>query len=165
MSMARQAATDTALYCVIDCAADPQLYGAVLQAGRATALFAGELHPDLAEAAPHLVQVASDSPLLTLLASPEGRAGAFGCVLRAHPHMGTIWRALRKHLLARMPDGNVVMFRFFDPRVMAPYLGSLTPQELAPWFTDISDWWLPLPDGTWHFTLTETGLARSVIPV
>lgn len=164
MSVARQTPQDAALYCVVDCAADDRLYGAVLQAGRGTALFAGELHPDLAEATPHLVQVDQDSALLALLASPEGRAGAFGCVLRAHPHMATVWRALRKHLLARMPDGKVVMFRFFDPRVMAPYLGSLTPSELAPWFAHVSDWWLPLPDGTWHFTLSDTGLSRSVIP-
>lgn len=156
---------DAALYCVIDCAADPRLHGAVLQSGRASALFAGKLDPALAETSPYLVQVQQNAPLMDLLASAQGRAGAYGCVLRAGPDMGPLWRVLRKKMLARLPQGQVVMFRFFDPRVMVPYLDSLTPEEQALWFDGITDWWLPLPGVTWHYTWQGGGVARAALPV
>jgi hypothetical protein len=151
------------LYCIVDCAAAPGLHGELMRAGRCCALLAGKLDPDLAEASPHLAQIEQNAPLLNLLVSPEGRAGGFGCVLHADMTLGTLWRTLRKKLIARMPDGEVVMFRFFDPRVLPPYLDSLPPEECAPWFDGITDWWLPRPEATLHYTVSGGTLIRTLL--
>lgn len=154
-----------ALYAVVDCAADPRLHAEVLNHGHVSALFAGKLDPDLAKAAPHLVQLHQGSSINALLSSKQGRNGAFGCVLRSDCGMGPLWRRLRKHMLARLPRGEVVMFRFFDPRVLAPYFDSLSGEEIMPWFEGITDWWLPLPTETLHYTIRDQKILRHVVPI
>ena len=52
--------------------------------------------------------------------------------------LGELRRHFRRFLVARLPDGMVAQFRFYDPRVFAPYLASCTPEELAPWFAGVS---------------------------
>ena len=79
--------------------------------------------------------------------------------------MGPLWRRLRKHMLARLPRGEVVMFRFFDPRVLAPYFDSLADEEIMPWFDGVTDWWLPLPIETLHFNIRDQKVLRHVVPV
>ena len=152
------------LYAVVDCAAADWLFPAVSREPQHEPLFSGALEPELRENAPHLVSLGPEAPLLALLNSDEARQAAAGCVLEAELGMAELRRSLRRKLTAMLPDGRVVMFRFFDPRVLATYLDSLTPDETAPWFNGISDWWLPMPDRTLHYRLADGRARAQVLP-
>ena len=47
--------------------------------------------------------------------------------------------------MAKLPDGMVAQFRFYDPRVFGPFLSSCTPDELASWFDGVSAYLVERP--------------------
>src|SRR4029079_1301933 len=68
----------------------------------------------------------------------EGRGQSWGIMLRSAKPLGDLRLQLKHFLVVTLPDGMLAQFRFYDPRVFAPYLLSCTPAELAPWFDGIS---------------------------
>ena len=54
---------------------------------------------------------------------------------------------LRRMLSVKAPDGDIWLFRFYDPRVLGPFLAVCTPAELAWIFGPISRFGCPTPDG------------------
>lgn len=97
-----------------------------------TCLYRGELAPDLAAAAPYLARLEADHPF-TEWVLDEGWANHWG-IFAVAPAAADL-RAMRKHfrtfLLVRNPDGKVVYFRYYDPRVMRVYLPTCNATELA----------------------------------
>jgi hypothetical protein len=146
------------LYGVIDCAAADWLLQAVEHEAAGRPLLEGPLDAELRAAAPHVVRFEAESPFLTwMMQAPDARSLAAGCVLHSVLDMPALRRELRRKLMARLPDGNVVMFRFYDPRILAAYFDSLTAEEQVPWTRHITDWWLPLPEGVLHYRRAESG--------
>lgn len=123
-------------YAVIDGAQDPRLLGLVEQCRNHVCLISGELHPELAPALPWLVEVRPDEELITAWRS-EGAGRNWGIALESPFDLLHVKLHLKKFLNAKLPDGTVAMFRFYDPRVLRTYLRAATPEELAPWFTGI----------------------------
>lgn len=140
-----------ALYGVIDCAAADWLYLAVLAEAESRPLFAGALDPDLVPAVPHLVLLAEGSALLARMGASEGRTSFCGILCNSELSLWDLRSWMRRKLQAMLPDGRVVLFRFYDPRVMSAWLGALQPAELSDWFGPVTDWWIPLPGQTQHF--------------
>jgi hypothetical protein len=83
----------------------------------AMCLFSGDLDPMLAAAAPYLFGLTPGSPAAAL-ALRDGWNAHWGIVLVADP--GTSLHDLRAHLRrilrVRSPDGEPMLFRFYDPR-------------------------------------------------
>jgi hypothetical protein len=139
-----------ALYGVIDCAAADWLYPAVLAEVEYRPLFAGALDPDLAPATPHLVRLAEGSALLARIGSSEGRASFCGVLCTSDLTLWDLRSWMRRKLQAMLPDGRVMLFRFYDPRVLPAWLGAQSQAELSGWFGPVSDWWVPQPGQTLH---------------
>lgn len=126
------------LYGIVDTARDPRLYPLVVLSPHYDCLFAGELDEPLAEAAPYLVELTDDTPLKDIWRG-EGWGQAWGILVRSSLELKDLRRHLRKFLLAQLPDGNTVLFRFYDPRVWRIYWPTCTEEEQAKWMKGVEE--------------------------
>ncbi len=120
------------VYAILDGASVPGLLEKLAEhRPENTCLISGTLDPDLAEAAPYLVHVDAMSPFAAwVLEKGWGNHwGIFAVVPEAVP-----FRDLRKHfrslLRVRSPDGDPLLFRYYDPRVFRVYLPTCNVAEL-----------------------------------
>ena len=75
---------------------------------------------------------------------------------------------LRKHfrqfLLAALPDGKQVYFRFYDPRVLRVYLPTCTPEEIYRFFGPV--WRFATeaekPEDMLEFVRSRTGMLSNI---
>jgi len=119
------------VYALLDGARDdaiaPAIWGSNLPH---ECLYAGSLSPSLKLAAPYLVHLAPESRFFSKLVS-EGWGRAWGIFAVAQP--GATLKVLRKHFrsLLRVQDEHkrVLMFRFYDPRVLRVYMPTCEPSE------------------------------------
>ncbi len=127
------AGEDAKVIAILDGASVPDL-PQMLHAAKAESicLFPGSLKPDVAAVAPYAVELrAGDAVTRRVL-------GAFG----RHPGIfavgGKRLRDLRNHLRyllrVRTPEGKVVRFRYYDPRILRVYLPTCTPPEAKQFF-------------------------------
>ncbi|WP_114860444.1 DUF4123 domain-containing protein [Azospirillum brasilense] len=119
------------VYAVIDGAGCPALLPMLDRHGvPSICLYRGELEPELAEAAPYLAELVPDSPFTRWFLG-EGWDRHWGILLKTEAGLAEMRSHLRHLTMARLPDGRVVYFRFYDPRVMRVYLPTCTPEEAA----------------------------------
>ena len=124
-------------YGVIDCAQDPRLHDLVAAAPSSLCLFKGpDLAPEVKAAAPWLVRLEPGSQVLSLW-HHHGRAANWGIMVWSHAPIEQLQRHFRRFLQAKLPDGTIALFRFYDPRVFHTYLRAATPEERAPWFAEV----------------------------
>jgi hypothetical protein len=101
-------------------------------------LYSGELEPDLVETAPYLARLEPDSAFLAEIIS-RGWGKNWGVFVRVDGD--TSLRDLRKHfrtlLMVQDPEGRLLYFRFYDPRVLRVFLPTCNHQELAALFGPI----------------------------
>ena len=124
-------ASEERVWAVLDGARIPRLHQALLYAPNPSlCLFAGTLSPQLQAAAPYLVALnPSDSFTDRLLELAWGNAG--GIFIRSQASMDTLYRHLKTFLRVRDEEGNFLLFRYYDPRVLQVYLPTCTSSELA----------------------------------
>lgn len=96
-------------------------------------LYPGELSPAQAEVAPYLVEAAPGSPTLAWLVD-DGWGAHWGVLLLSAAEPPQLLEHLRSFLRVRGPDGASLLFRFYDPRVLRPFLRCLAPSEAATLF-------------------------------
>lgn len=124
-------------FAVIDCAQDPRLIDLVHQTSQHDCLFAGTLDPGVAAVAPWLVEVREGEPLMPVWRQ-HGTGLNWGIMVESPRDFASLRRHLRHFITTKMPDGEVVMFRFWDPRVLPVYFASATPEERNPWFDGVN---------------------------
>lgn len=134
-------------YLVVDGAADPRLYPVICQTRQHACLYEADYPEDTLAALPHLVTLAQDEQLPELWRRHE--SGRFwGIAIRSRLGFKPLRRHLRKFTTARLPLGDVVLFRFWDPRVFATFAASASPDEIGPFFAGIESVIVDLgPDG------------------
>jgi hypothetical protein len=135
----RGAAAAPHVYAVLDGARNDAIAPAVRESGSThECLYAGALSPALELAAPHMVRVEPESHFFHKIVH-EGWGRAWGIFVVVAP--GITSNLLRKHLrtLLRVQDehSRVLMFRFYDPRVLRVYLPTCTVPERAAFFGPI----------------------------
>ena len=123
-------------YALVDGAADPAIEPLVRRCRDHTCLFAGKLAPDLAAASPYLVRIDSREPLLHAW-QDRGRGRNWGLLIESVLDLAGLRKLLRTFLQAKLPDGEVVLFRFYDPRVFRGYLTSAPPAQREGWFRGV----------------------------
>lgn len=129
--------SDPTWYGIIDCAQDPRLHDLVSAAPSSLCLFKGkDLAPEVKQAAPWLVRLDPGGQVLNLW-QQHGRAANWGIMAWSVAPIEQLQRHFRRFLQAKLPDGMVVLFRFYDPRVFNTYLRAATPEERAPWFAEV----------------------------
>ena len=151
-------------FAIADMARAPQLYPMVqtLHPLDAPCLFAGRIAEEVRAASPFLFAFASAPDLMRRWAT-EGPGQAWGVFLTSAEPLETIRRHVRKFMQVRLPDGTgPVLFRFWDPRVMAPFLQATEPGGLDPFFGPIQSWVIETPQGLQRHLRTAGGL--KVVP-
>ena len=157
-------------YAIIDGAQDPRLLSLVQKCSRHVCLISGELDPALAPALPWLVELLPDENL-TAVWKRDGAGRNWGIAMLSALDLQHVKLHLKKFLNARLPDGTVAMFRFYDPRVLRTYFAAATPEEIAPWFRGIERFSVESPQaGQFHDfhlsggVLYDGNRARSEVP-
>lgn len=128
------------VYAVLDGARDERIYYEVHRGARAYAcLFAGKVDPALATAAPWVVPLDRDAPFTRRIVD-IGWGRSFGVFVISRAPLEDMRRHLRRFLVVGTEGGRQLFFRYFDPRVLRPYLPTCEPRELAYVFGPILRW-------------------------
>lgn len=123
------------VYALLDGARDPRIGSLVRSSGAEfSCLYAGELPQSVGRST---LSAAARPATAVYMATVRGRLGAeLGQFRHCPPHVSL--DDLRSHFrtLLRVtdPDGNLLVFRFYDPRVLRVYLPTCTAQERAAMF-------------------------------
>jgi len=132
-----RAAREAGWYAVIDTAQDTRLHPLLTGCREVQCLVAGEVPAVLAATLPYLVRLHGDEPLLAHWRE-AGAGRGWGIMLHTDLSPDALRLRLKRFLNARLPDGSVVWFRFYDPLVLRTILHASSSTELAPWFRDIT---------------------------
>jgi Domain of unknown function (DUF4123) len=131
--------TPEPLYAVLDAARDLAALNWSKESGEEyQSLYDGKSAQDLEMFAPSLVRFSKPSPLLRrLIAKAWGKS--WGIYLTSAASFPDLRKHFRQFLMVQIEgEGDKTFyFRFFDPRVLRPYLPSCTPEELRQFFGPI----------------------------
>ncbi len=124
-------------------------------------LYAGPLSPSLMSAAPYLVQISPDSRFFNQLIARAWEK-SWGIFVVAKPQVTL--QALRRHfrtlLRVRTEQGQVLAFRFYDPRVVQLYLSTCMAAELKHFMGPVDRIIMADPDNA---SLLELAFDRGVL--
>lgn len=140
----QQLFSDPGLHCyaVLDGASVPDMLGLLERhpTQARVCLFRGEMDRALAAVAPYLVELEEDSPLVAELLGGLGRHWGIFAQSRAG------LRELRKHFrtfqMVRGPDGRLLYFRYYDPRVLGRFLPRCDREECQRLFGPVQSYLL-----------------------
>ena len=129
----------TSVWAIVDCARDPRIYPALRTSGLDyRCLYSGRLSPEVVAAAPHLIEVAPTFTFTPKLLD-MGWGNSWGVFLRiADP--SDLRLHLRRFLRVKDESGKVLLFRYYDPRVLRIYLPTCRADELRTVFGPISSY-------------------------
>lgn len=126
------------LYGLLDAARDAKIYALLLQSSEERqSLYEGAQGDKLALFAPYLVRLPPDSALLETLVR-QGWGKSWGVYLTCPASFADVRQHFRHFLKVKKPDGKVVYFRYYDPRVLRIYLPTCTEQEIEIFFGPIT---------------------------
>ena len=118
------------VYAILDGASVPDLLDVLYgEHPEFECLYRGELKPDMAEVAPYLVRLESESSV-TKWVIGEGWGNNWGVFAVTPLDLGGTRRHFRRFLVVHDPDGKPMYFRYYDPRVLRTYLPTCNSQEL-----------------------------------
>lgn len=124
------ASEDESAYVVLDGASVPGLLEKLAAAPEEHAcLYRGELPPDLARVAPYLVKLRRESPLTDWILT-EGWGNHCGIFAVTTVGLEALRRHFRGFLRVKDPDGKILYFRYYDPRVLQVYLPTCSRSEI-----------------------------------
>ena len=131
----------TAVFAVLDGGSIPGLLEKLHAVPRLefVCLYAGEIKPELAKVAPYLVRLEPNSEFAKWVLR-EGWGKHWGVFVVEPADFLAMRRHLRRFLIVHTTDGKPFYFRYYDPRVLRPYLPTCTAGELAEFFGPIRTW-------------------------
>ncbi len=128
------------VYAILDASRDPSIYYDIYREARAyDCLFAGKVDPKLATSAPWIVQLDRDAPFTDRILS-RGWGRNWGVFAVSRAPLEAMRRHLRRFLIVGTEDGPRLYFRWYDPRVLRPYLRTCTERELDYVYGPILRW-------------------------
>jgi hypothetical protein len=152
------------LYGIVDTARDQQLYDLVAATPDHVCLFAGELKPPLERTAPYLVNLSTSLEFVGIWRREWGQSWGVTCV--SGSGMAELRKHFRQFLQAVLPSGQIVLFRFYDPRVFRLYFPTCDAAQLRTWFACVEEFRVEAADeeGILVFRLgTDGGLDPTVL--
>ena len=155
------------IWMILDCARDPRLFGLMLESRlEFSCLYNGSPLAPLESVAPHLVKLEYDDPSSRRLLE-RSLGDHRGILLKCDSHLVQVRRHLRQLLTVRGPDGVLLLFRFYDPRVLRVYLPTCYPAELRTVFGPVERYWAEDESSTSliEFAVAEGGLTRTERPL
>jgi hypothetical protein len=126
------------LFALLDAARDPEVYEAVMEPGvEARCLYVEELPDELARAAPYIVDLDRSVGFVQRLREAWGKS--WGILARSSASLDELRRHFKGLNIVQGPDGQRLLFRYYDPRVLRVYLPPCTPGELAQVFGPVTE--------------------------
>jgi hypothetical protein len=122
---------------VLDCARDERIFDRIERCHLdKCCLYAGRLPWAVQRAAPHLVVLDRDDRFTRQLLE-EGWGDCWGSFFRTEASMLDVRKHLRTLFRVKDETGRVLIFRWYDPRVLRAYLPTCLPAELHTFFGPI----------------------------
>lgn len=124
----------THVFAVLDGAAIPELRMQIYKMSpRHYCLYRGELEPDLAEVMPYVVGLLPQTHFTDWLLN-ESFGKNWGIFAHSPHSIKEMRRHFRSMFTAYDDKGDPMLFRFYDPRVIRPFLPTCTADELKTFF-------------------------------
>ncbi len=127
------------LFMVVDAARDPAILPALAALEprvEISCLWQGEAAVNLADVAPYLLPVPSGGEADGFVAAAWG--GAWGIFAVTDAPIAQLRRHLRRFALVRIPGGEVLNFRLYDPRVLRDFLPACDAAQRSLLFREVS---------------------------
>lgn len=93
-------------------------------------LYAGDLDDDVEEVAPYLVRLEADHPFTGWLLESIGHQ-PWGIFCKAPSTLRELRKHFRQFLIVKGPQGQLLYFRYFDPRVLASFSAVGSPANVS----------------------------------
>jgi hypothetical protein len=154
----------TEIYAVLDGARDRRIHQMVGSSELAwRCLYTGALPAELLEVAPYLVHMQPDASFTREIIS-AGWGHAWGVWLISAAPFDDLRRHLRRFLRVQDEAGRRLLFRYYDPIVLATFLPTCTVAELAELFGPIDAFLLEAGSGAEITEFRFDGLALHTRP-
>ena len=128
-------------YALLDAARDPRLPDLIRGEAAWRSMFGASVDARVQEKGPFIVRLDPGRPLTRIL-QQHGWVNHWGITCHARADLHATRRALRPNLEAVLPpDGRIVLFRYYDPRVFVPFIEATEGEGLDPWFDPVDAWW------------------------
>jgi len=150
---------ETNVYTVLDGASVPDLPQVLWKLKpEHVCLYRGKLEPDMAEVAPYLVKLEYDAPFTKLICE-QGWGNHWGifAITPAEVNIRDMRKHFRRFLMVYDPDGKLIYFRYYDPRVMRVYLPTCNAEEIKIVFGPINSYLLEDEDPSTLLRLSPDG--------
>jgi hypothetical protein len=158
---------DVSVYAVLDGASIPDLLARLDETHPpCECLIRGELAPDLAVAAPYLVELERGGDFALWLME-KGWGQHWGIFALAACDLRAMRQHFRSLLTVYDEGGKPMFFRFYDPRVMRTYLPTCEPDELGEFFGPVAEYVAEAedPQSLLTFRVEQGALAAGARPL
>lgn len=133
-------------YAIVDGAADARLYDLISTTKEHACLYTGAYESETKKALPYIVAMQKNERFSEIWSSNE--TGKFwGILCQSAMGLTEIRKHFRHFTTARLPPGDVVLFRFWDPRIFVPFVEKGTSEEIAPFFKGVENFVADLGKG------------------
>ena len=121
-------------------------------------LYRGEQEPDMAAVAPYLVKLEYDHPF-TKLVCEQGWGNHWGIfvITPAEINIRDLRGHFRRFLMVYDPNGKLIYFRYYDPRVLRIYLPTCNSEDIKIVFGPISSYITEDKDSSMLLRFTSDG--------
>jgi len=126
----------TRWYAIVDGAADSRLYDLISTTENHACLYAGDYSVDTKKALPYIVSMQKGERFSQIWSSNE-TGNFWGILCQTYMTLSQIRRHFRHFTTARLPLGDIVLFRFWDPRIFVPFIENGSTEEIAPFFDGV----------------------------
>ena len=131
-----------AIYAILDAARDEKIYQILMNSSQEfSCLYNGKIPIELARAAPYIIKIPTDSPLLDSIYQ-QAMYNSWGIFITCFATSGELRRHFQQFLKVKTEDGRRLYFRFYDPRVLRVYLPTCTKEELRTFFGPVHSIWI-----------------------
>jgi hypothetical protein len=150
------------LYALLDASREPSVLKVILESKEEyQSLYEGPQGAQLAHFAPYLIRVPQKSPLLETLVQ-QAWSKSWGVFLTCDKPLKDLRSHFRHFLTVKLPDGQQVYFRYYDPRVLRLFLPTCLPEETTQFFGPVKHFLVEAedPNLALHFTPGLKGPAK-----
>jgi hypothetical protein len=147
------------LYAILDAARDPAIYQGLRRlsaAEQVTSLYQGPTARELAGVAPYLVSLGATDYVFDWIWS-RGWGGSWGIFLWSLVSPETLRAHFRRLTMVRGPDGDRMLFRFYDPRVLRVFAPGCDAAQVKELFGPVARFMIEDEDGGAIITVQPRG--------
>lgn len=158
-------AQSESVFALLDAARDPHVLGLLLvEDVEYQSLYEGAQGEALADFAPYLAELPVAAPLTDVL-TRDGWGRSWGVFLTSAKPFAEVRRHFRRFLTVQSPDGEPMLFRFYDPRVLRVFLRHCNGEDATTFFGLVTSYFIEgeVPGTVLRFTPDESGATEEVI--